>query len=237
MTKGAGIGFILISMLGLACIPVRREQSSILRYEHNFDIVNNMFWAPSGHTFDNNLAEFSDENVKIEDHALNLYLEKSEKGQRPFKAAEIRTRRTFKYGKFVARLMAAKGSGVISAFFLYDAWGKKNQEIDIEFTGKNPSSITLNNWIDGKSNSKSIDLPFDATESFHEYAITWKKNLIIWEADGKELYRTRENVPTQQMSLIANIWASKSNEWAGQLNQEILPQKMKIDYIKIYSLK
>ncbi len=237
MIKGASTGFIIISMLVLACIPVRQKQLLILRYEHNFDIVNNMFWAPSGHTFDNNLAEFSDENVKIEDNALNLYLKESGKGQRFFKAAEIRTRRTFKYGKFVARLMAAKGSGVISSFFLYDTWGKKNQEIDIEFTGKNPSSITFNNWIDGKSNSKSIDLPFDATEGFHEYAITWKKNEIIWEADGKELYRTRENVPTQQMSLMANIWPSKSNDWAGKLNPEILPQKMKIDYIKIYSLK
>jgi len=237
MKKAVEVFVIFLSVVCLSCSSIHKKNEPVLRYEYGFETFHDIFWASSNHSFGNNLTEFSEKNAGIKTNKLILKLTADAKGEKPCTGAEIRTRRTFKHGKFIARLKAAKGNGVISSVVLYDTWGKKSQKIGIEFSGKNITEVTFNNLTNKSSDGKSFNLGFDASADFHDYSICWKRNEIIWEVDGKELYRVQENIPNHQLILMANIRASKNNDRTDEIDLTQLPQQVEIDYIKIYSFK
>ncbi|WP_207421933.1 family 16 glycosylhydrolase [Desertivirga brevis] len=211
--------------------------SDQLYFEDYFETFDKQHWTKASHTFENNLAYFSGRNLFARDGRLHLKLTSVARKGKQYSGAEIRTRKGFKYGKFVARLKPAKGSGIISGFFLYDTKGRAHEEIDIEFTGKETNLIHFNHWVNKTESPFSVQLDFDAANSYHEYSILWLPDYICWEIDGKEVYRTNTNIPHSEMKLMFNIWASKTNSWTGALDESSLPATIEIDYIKIYSYK
>lgn len=225
--------FFWISVLSSACVS--RKKLLEQHYYDRFDSLNVQFWQLSGHTFKNNQAYFNPGNFKISDGKLILKVTADSLKHKPFSAAELRTKQVFKYGRFTVRMKAAKGSGMVSAFFLYDPEGPNHQEIDIEFTGQNTSQIHLNYWVNEKSHVKTLDLGFDASADFHEYTITWLPKEIIWEVDGSEVHRAAGNIPSEKMHLLFNIWPSYPNDWAGSFHPKILPCRAEIDHVEIYS--
>ena len=61
----------------------------------------------------------------------------------PYRGGEIRTKDTFRYGRFEIRMKGDPGSGVVNSFFLYrDHWAKgldgakHCNKIDIELLGQ-----------------------------------------------------------------------------------------------------
>jgi endo-1,3-1,4-beta-glycanase ExoK len=208
-----------------------------IKFEDYFETVNKQHWRKASHTFENNLAYFSGRNLFAKDGRLQLKLTPVARKGKLYSGAEIRTRTSFKYGKFIARLKPAKGDGIISGFFLYDTKGRTHEEIDIEFTGKDSNLIHFNHWANQKESPSSLMLNFNAANSYHEYSISWLPDYICWEIDGKEVYRTTINIPHSEMKLMFNIWASRSNNWAGIFAASNLPATLEIDYIKIYSYK
>tara|TARA_B100000949_G_scaffold233250_1_gene249253 strand:- start:3021 stop:3428 length:408 start_codon:yes stop_codon:yes gene_type:complete len=72
-----------------------------------------------------------------------------------------------------------------------------------------------------------IDLGFDATQDFHEYAIWWTADRIVWLVDGRPVHERASWEPTPiphlPMRLHANLWAPRSVELAGRINAQALP--------------
>lgn len=72
-----------------------------------------------------------------------------------------------------------------------------------------------------------IGLGFDATLDSHLYAIDWRPGRIVWLVDGRVVHERAGWDPTPlshlPMRLYANLWASRSEELAGRINEDVLP--------------
>ena len=82
-----------------------------------------------------------------------------------------------------------------------------------------------------------IDLGFDASEDYHSYAIEWEPYEIRWYVDNKLIHKRilwePTPIPNQPMKLFCSIWSSESNDLAGILNENNLPQVNEIKSISI----
>lgn len=206
-------------------------------YEENFKILNKLQWTPLEDSFPSNLAVFQIQNISVsENHGLNLSLVKDNIGDKNYSAAAISSNTTYKYGKFEAYIKPSNIDGVITAFFLHrnDPW----QEIDIEFLGKNTYKLLINVYFNpgdegtvcnygNRGTPVIIDLGFDASESFHKYAVEWEPHEIRWYVDNRLIHaRSLWNptpIPNLPMKLYCNIWTSRSEELAGKLIDDNLP--------------
>jgi endo-1,3-1,4-beta-glycanase ExoK len=186
-------------------------------------------WTIENHTFENNLAQFVSRNAKVENHKLVLTLTDQKAAGKNFSGAEVRTNRQFLFGKFTARLKASSAEGCISAFFLYQPNTNKNHEIDIEISGKYPTKLSLNHWVNNQSNNEDFEMPFNTSQGFHNYEIDWQPKKITWRVDGTVVYTTTHSIPKKPMQLIFNLWATKSVKWAGEIKNAKLPAKFEIE--------
>lgn len=218
---------ILVSSCKLSS-EIRQRRTLVEHFTDGY--ANN--WYAENHTFENNLAHFSEQNVKLNNGILSLSLQRNKHKERDYTGAEFRSKKMFLYGRFEARLKASDALGCITAFFLYRPRAAENTEIDFEISGKYPNVMTINHWVDRKSHDKDIPLDFDTSKDFHTYVIHWKKNLIEWEIDGKIIHRTTTAVPDKPMQVIFNLWATKSIKWAGEIKDAKLPTFAYLDYFK-----
>jgi beta-glucanase (GH16 family) len=117
---------------------------------------------------------------------------------------------------FETRMKPAKASGIVSSFFLYT--GSPWDEIDIEFLGKNTSQVQFNYYVNGQGgHEKIIDLGFDASTSFHKYAIEYGNGYIKWYVDGALRHSVSGgSLPSHPMQVMANLWNGIGvDEWLG----------------------
>jgi endo-1,3-1,4-beta-glycanase ExoK len=154
-----------------------------------------------------------------------LQITLSDKGgkQRPIGCGEIRTKQVYGYGLYETRMRAAEGAGLNSAFFTYigPANHQPWDEIDFEFLGKNPHAVETNFYTNGKSMGGTVvNLDYDATKEFHNYAIKWEPTKITWYVDGKLVHESPAGVaiPSHPSSLFFSLWAggAQENNWMGE---------------------
>jgi len=150
-----------------------------------------------------------------------------------------------KYGKIEVRMMAAKGSGILSTFFTWKEDSEKPsvfwEEIDVEVFGKNNATIWQSNIITGFDPRQTSEEVHNQQESlgddFHTYCVEWTPNYVAWKIDG-ELVRMTFSISAQDLKSYAgirfNIWASTSTIWAGDWNENVLPQYQYVNWIKYY---
>lgn len=149
-----------------------------------------------------------------------------------YAGAEYRAREWSSYGFYSVCMKAADCSGVISSFFAYTSkpvW----DEIDIEFLGKDMTHIQFNYYTSGVGGHEFyFDLGFDASENFHEYAYDWQPDSITWYVDGKAVYRATENLPSNKMQIMMNVWNCKgADEWSGAFDTSVLPATAQYKWI------
>ncbi|MEL6317360.1 MAG: family 16 glycosylhydrolase, partial [Pseudomonadota bacterium] len=130
------------------------------------------------------------------------------------------------YGRYEVVMQPSNTSGVISSFFTYTGpWFKNpHDEIDIEFLGKDTTSVYVNRFTAGKKlKGQFLPLGFDASKRPELYAFEWRPDSIIWHAAGKELYRTTLEdgpLPTHPSKIYINLWAGYNPTqelWAGRV--------------------
>jgi hypothetical protein len=84
-----------------------------------------------------------------------------------------------------------------------------------------------------------IDLGFDASADFHEYAIEWTSTAIRWSVDGRLVYERLDWDPTPiphlPMQLQFNLWRSRSRELAGRLDHTALPATSELRAVHVRS--
>lgn len=218
----------------------RTGSYQVLRHD-TFTSLDPDYWDTMDSTFFCNEAHFKPGNVALKPGGgVALQLKEEAVADRRFTAGDLATKDVpdawFQYGRFETVMKPAKGSGVLTAFFLYrfDPW----QEIDIEFLGKDTSKILLNVYYNPgeegdlynygfRGTPVLIDLGFDAADDFHEYAIEWDAEEIRWYVDDRLIHRRSAGRPTPiphlPMRFHANSWPTCSEELAGPIDVSALP--------------
>ncbi|HAS33104.1 MAG: glycoside hydrolase [Paracoccus sp.] len=187
-------------------------------------------------TFPGNLASFSPDRLSFSNDGVRIVLDDGAGNGRRLTSGAFASSRSFTHGWFQADVRAAAGPGLITGFFLHRA--SPRQEIDIEILGTDPTRMLTNVYFNpGEAGTAMefgyrgaphwIDLGFDATQDFHEYAIWWTADRIVWLVDGRPVHERASWEPTPiphlPMRLHANLWAPRSVELAGRINAQALP--------------
>jgi endo-1,3-1,4-beta-glycanase ExoK len=176
-------------------------------------------WANGDHQS----CEFRADGIRISDSGMRLTLSDRGGHVRPIGCPEIHTRARLGYGIYTARLRTAAGSGLNTAFFTYI--GPPNgvpdwDEIDFEFLGKNPRSVSINYRVNGVEHGpRDIQFSFDASQAFHDYTIEWTPERICWYADDKMIAKSPDGdkIPSTPGMLFFSLWSGSSVEdaWMG----------------------
>ena len=187
-------------------------------------------------TFPGNLATFEREGLVYGAEGARLVLDVAEGGNRPYRSGAFACPHPQGHGRFEAEIKAARGPGLVTGFFLHRAFPR--QEIDIEITGDDTRRMMVNVYFnpgdDGtameygyRGSPCRIDLGFDAASDFHRYAIDWRPGLITWLVDGRTVHGRvgwdPTPIPHLPMRLHGNLWAPRSHDLAGRIDQDLLP--------------
>jgi endo-1,3-1,4-beta-glycanase ExoK len=155
---------------------------------------------------------------------------------KPYASGEYRTNDVYGYGKFETRMKAAPGSGVVTAFFIYN--GSPWHEIDIEILGKNTWQMQTNYFTDGVGGHETyINLWFDAAAGYHNYAIVWEPGSIKWYVDDVLVHTetgSRGPLPSVPGRIMANLWPGIGvDSWLGSFTYTG-PRYAKYDWIQYF---
>jgi GR25 family glycosyltransferase involved in LPS biosynthesis len=198
-------------------------------------------------TFPGNLASFVKEGLSCDEKGAHLLIDKAKKSEKPYRSGAFASTRSFGYGRFEAEIRAARGSGLVTGFFLHRS--APRQEIDVELLGKDPHVMIVNVYFNPGDEGTAmaygyrgapcrIDLGFDAAEDFHRYAIDWRPGRIAWSVDGKILHERASWDPTPiphlPMRLHANLWAPRSEDLAGRVNEQSLPARAAFRNVSVW---
>ena len=139
--------------------------------------------------------------------------------------AELRTRSSYTYGKFVVVMKSARPSGVVSSLFTFhdsENMERNWNEIDIEFLGGKWGHVQFNAITLGVVHHDSTHyLGFDTAQDYHEYAFEWRPDSVTWFVDRRELHREERGEISsldKPQKLMMNVWNSHSTDWAGYMN-------------------
>lgn len=170
---------------------------------------------------------------------------------RDYSSARLRTKGKFeqRYGKFEARMKLPKGQGIWPAFWMLGAdidktgWPRSG-EIDIlEFIGRMPNTVygTLHGpgYSGGASIQGKTEAP-DLSEKFHNYAVEWSPEKIVWTFDGKPYFTlTAQDVGNKEWPfekpqfIILNL--AVGGQWPGYPDATtVLPQRLVVDHVKVW---
>jgi beta-glucanase (GH16 family) len=151
------------------------------------------------------------------------------------------------YGRFEASIKIPRGQGIWPAFWMLGGnnWPTTG-EIDImENVGNIPN--TVYGTVHGPGYSGSGGIGGNRTigsalgDAFHQYAVEWSPNLIVWFLDGVEFFRiTPANlngnawVFDHPFFMILNV--AVGGYWPGNPDgSTVFPQTMLIDYVRVYA--
>ncbi len=171
-----------------------------------------------------------------------------------YTSARIKTKDLFaqKYGRFEARLQTPYGQGLWPAFWLLGInidqvnWPQCG-EIDVmELRGQLPSTVNGTLHGPGFSGANAISGSYTYTNDrfdvgFHVFAVEWDADKIDFFVDGflyKRLGKsdvTGEWVYDNPFFMILNV--AVGGNYVGNPNSGTpFPQKMTIDYVRVYNL-
>jgi GR25 family glycosyltransferase involved in LPS biosynthesis len=199
-------------------------------------------------TFPGNMASFDLESLVHDIDGAHLVLSKGATDNRGYRSGAFASVRSFGHGRFEAEIRAARGSGLVTGFFLHR--DSPRQEIDVELIGNDPRRMLANVYFnpgDGgatmnfgyRGSPCRIDLGFDATVEFHLYAIDWRPGYIAWSVDGRTVHERVGWDPTPlphlPMRLHANLWAPRSTELAGRIDDEALPSRSTFRSVAVWT--
>lgn len=225
---------------GLHSVPIKGETTiakTPSRVIDTLEVFDSTRWLLREDTFTDNLALFRSNNIEFyRGLGAALSIKREPLGVREYSAASLTSRDRYLFGRFEATIKASNVPGVVSGFFLHR--DSPRQEIDIEIAGNRPDRLLVNVFYnpgcDGakfdygyRGAASHIDLGFDASETYHRFAIEWGPSEICWYVDNRLVHRRVDWDPTPiphlPMALHVNSWPSRSKELAGRLGIRRLP--------------
>ncbi|XP_076902266.1 putative xyloglucan endotransglucosylase/hydrolase protein 32 [Bidens hawaiensis] len=162
------------------------------------------------------------QNQRFDQSSLTIWLDQSS-------GSGFKSIKSYNSGYFgtAVKLHPGYTAGVITSFYLSNCedYPGHHDEIDIEFLGTTldkPYTLQTNVYIRGSGDGNIIGrehrfhLWFDPTEDFHDYAILWTPNEIIFFVDDVPIRRyprkSDETFPLRPMYVYGSIWDASS--WA-----------------------
>jgi len=211
------------------------------------------------HSWDTNLALFSDQAVSVQDGQLAIKLLPAPAGTvddggvaKPYFGAEVRSIDTLTYGRVRTRAKLGGGSAVVSSLVtIYTPWPADNwNELDVECLGKDPSQVQFNAQVYTgppvqapvtKSVSPTQDprkeaLGFDASQDYHIYTVEWTPAGASFSVDDQVRFTWTKNIKlmTLPQNVLLTIWASSTASWAGPANDTTTMASATYDWIELY---
>ncbi|HLY70672.1 MAG TPA: glycoside hydrolase family 16 protein [Puia sp.] len=193
------------------------------------------------------------ENARVENGNLLIELKKEKWLDKNYTSARLITKgkADWTYGKIEVRAKLPKGVGTWPAIWMLGSttplkW-PDDGEIDImEHVGFDPGVIhasihckKYNHVI--HTQKTAITTVKDCMENFHVYGLEWdEKSIIIYIDDNKYFTFSNEHSGydawpfSQPMHLLLNI--AFGGNWGGArgIDDTILPQRMLVDYVRVY---
>lgn len=174
---------------------------------------------------------------------------------RDYTSARLKTERRFsqRYGRFEARIKVPSGRGMWSAFWMLgDDFSRSGWpacgEIDImENVGSEPTTIHGTLHGPGYSSANALTSAYSLSngrfpDGFHIFAAEWKPNIIRFYVDGK-LFATKKptDVPAGQRWVFDHPFfiildlAVGGNMPGNPDGSTVFPQRMLVDYVRVYT--
>jgi beta-glucanase (GH16 family) len=210
-----------------------------------------------GHGWGNNELQFYTtkraENARVEKGFLTIEARKEAWEGKNYTSARLisKGKGDWQYGKIEVRAKLPKGVGTWPAIWMLAStdtleW-PDDGEIDImEHVGFNQGYVHASihskkyNHVIGTQKTDTIKVG-DCSERFHVYAVEWNKDSVKVSVDQKTYFRFGNEHTgydawpfDNKMHLLLNI--AVGGNWGGQkgVDETIWPQRMEIDYVRVY---
>jgi beta-glucanase (GH16 family) len=181
-------------------------------------------------------TEWRRSQVEPTAEGLRFTLAPSPEGaDKPFMSGEIGTHAAYTSGYFETRMRVPRGSGLVTGFFTFtrpDGRGSW-QELDIEILGRDTTRAELTYHLNGRARREIVELPFDAADGFHTYAIEWREDAIRWYVDNELAHEIVGRIPARfdrPQQMFVQVWNSVPLwGWVGELHEEEAPWVLTVD--------
>ena len=215
-------------------------------------------WVTGEGWGNNELQYYTDvpNNIRIINGKLIIEARKESFKGSEYTSARIKTKNSWKYGRFEIRAKLPQGRGTWCALWAlptdwaYGPWPYSG-EIDIlEHVGFNEGDIvgsvhTIAHAGDlyGTDQQRTIKIP-NACKGFNKYILEWNENEISVSVNNKSFFKysggnqSWERWPfDQRFHLLFNI--AVGGWWGGAkgVDNDAFPTKMEIDYVRVYTQK
>lgn len=210
-------------------------------------------WEVNGNGGGNNeLQYYTDfkENSFIEDGHLCIQALKKDYEGKNYTSARMRTLKKgdWKYGRFEVKARLPFGQGLWPAIWMlptdweYGGWPESG-EIDImEMLGHETTriygTIHYGTRQDHKSQGGNYSLKNGTfAGSFHKFIVEWDSTGFKWFVDDVQYYSTRISKPfDKRFHILLNV--AVGGNWPGSPDESTwFPQRMYIDYVRVYKKK
>ncbi len=232
-----------IAIMALSPAVAYAQQGAGTSFVENFDSLDRSFWYISDGW--NNGAHqnctWSKRQINLEGGVLELTFAQRKTGDRNYACGEVQTRARYGYGTYEARIKAAPGSGLNSAFFTYigPTDKKPHDEIDFEVVGKNSAEVQVNQYVSGKGgNEKLVPVAGGADKGFNDYAFIWEENRIRYFVNGELVHEVTDKakIPSNPQKIFVSLWGTDTlKDWMGAFSYS-QPATMSIDRIAFTAL-
>jgi beta-glucanase (GH16 family) len=197
------------------------------------------------------------ENARVENGRLVIEARREPFQGASYTAASLvtRGRESIRYGKVEIRALLPRGRGLWPALWMLGddiatvGWPRCG-EIDImEHVGFEPGRVhgTVHtdayNHVKGTQRGASLDVG-DLYDTFRVYSIEWRPERIDFFVDGRQYFSFAREGSSPAVwpfdrphYLIMNVAVGGS--WGGQqgIDESVFPQRMAIDYVRVYRMR
>ena len=203
-------------------------------------------------------SEAKSKNSRVENGHLIIEAHKEDVGGMNYTSARLVTKGKgdWKYGRIEVKAKLPSGKGTWPAIWMlpsdmgfYGGWPNCG-EIDImEHVGYSPDSLfgtihtgAYNHMIGTQKGGNLEDKTMES--DFHVYALDWNEEGMSWYMDNERYFEFKNEKITykewpfdQKFHLIMNI--AVGGNWGGKhgVDEDIWPQRMEVDYVRVYQNK
>ena len=180
-------------------------------------------WVVSDHWSNGKwfLCDWRKSQVRAGPGGMTVTVVKNPASANGYSSGEIQSRKLYQFGYYEARMTAAAGSGLDTAFFTYTGAprGHPWNEIDVEILGKDTKSVEFSYHTQNHSQSTVIKLPFDSAIESHTYGFDWEPGYVAWYIDGRLAHKETgppSAMPNDPQQIMFDVWNSNVNPpWMG----------------------
>ena len=234
-------------------LEISKEELPLIRIDKEINWITGGGWG-------NNESQFytkREKNVRVEDGKLIIEAHKELLQGSSYTSARIKTKNSWKYGRFEIRAKLPAGRGTWSALWAlptdweYGNWPLSG-EIDImEHVGYDEDVIVtslhnaaLSGGAIGETDQHAYLKQPDACKEFNLYTLEWTEEEIKIMVNGKiSLHYPKEEKNwakwpfDKRFHLLFNI--AVGGNWGGAkgIDDNVFPSKMEIDYVRVFSKK